>query len=324
MFSVASMTSHNHGSRAHRTAKDVLAVLETLANGWANGDTSALAGVFTESSELCSSAHGEARGASDIAAVLSADFAPDSAQPFAITTTNHYVGGNDERAVLTSYLYGVSPQRGPAASVFGATLLADLVRTDVGWRIETLRLSIPWTDGDPARFHKWTLPSVEGWKLGDPTPTIVSELDSPWARGIPDLDPDDAIRQAEDFYSRYSWAIDQGDIALLSDCFTDDAFGSFPPMGDRQGRHDVIGQMKPFRRLWPWMQHFGRPLKITVDEAGTTGHLVVGRIIPQQPTTPTGRDLYGAHYQLDLRRENGTWRISRFDYIPGWISTTEE
>jgi hypothetical protein len=66
-------------------------------------------------------------------------------------------------------------------------------------------------------------------------------------------------------------------------------------MGDRQGRHDVIGPMKSFRRLWPWMQHFGRPLKITVDEAGTTGHLVVGRIIPQQPTTLTGRDLCGAH-----------------------------
>lgn len=259
------------------TAEGALAALDIFVAGWACSDQDALTTVFADSSVLHSSAHGEARGARDITALFSADF--DPAMPLDIVTTNHFVGGDDERAVLTSYLYGFTPQTEPAPSTFGATLVADLVRTESGWQFEVLRLSIPWIDGDEARFAKWSIPSPEGWKIGDATPSIVSELDSPWARGIPDLDPHDAVRQVADFYSRYSWAIDQGDITLLHGCFTEDVFGAFPPMGDLQGRHEVIGQMKSFRRLWPWMQHFGRPLQITVDEARNTAHLVVGRII---------------------------------------------
>ena len=229
------------------TAEGALAALDIFVAGWACSDQDALTTVFADSSVLHSSAHGEARGARDITALFSADF--DPAMPLDIVTTNHFVGGDAERAVLTSYLYGFTPQTEPAPSTFGATLVADLVRTESGWQFEVLRLSIPWIDGDEARFAKWSIPSPEGWKIGDATPSIVSELDSPWARGIHDLDPHDAVRQVADFYSRYSWAIDQGDITLLHGCFTEDVFGAFPPMGDLQGRHEVIGQMKSFRRL---------------------------------------------------------------------------
>ncbi|MER5748620.1 nuclear transport factor 2 family protein [Streptomyces sp. NPDC002088] len=301
--------------------KDVRVALDTFAAAWTEGDQSALSSLFTESSVLHSSAHGQARGAAEIASLFSADLVAKTS--LRVVTTNHSVSGDDRRTVLTSYLYGVSSPSDPTPSTFGATLLADLVRTEDGWQFAELRLSIPWTDGDPARFVPWSLPSAEGWKLGDATPAIVSELDSPWSRGVPDLDADDAVQQAADFYARYAWAIDQGDIALLRDCFTEDVSGSFPPMGDLDGRHEVIGQMKSFRRGWPWMQHFGRTLHVTVDEAQTSAHLVVGRIIPQQSAAPNGQDLYGAHYQLDLRRQNGIWRISSFDYIPGWITTKE-
>ena len=120
-------------------------------------------------------------------------------------------------------------------------LVADLTRGENGWRFRDLKLSIPWTDGDTSRFSQWKVLPGQGWKLGDPTPTIVSELDSPWARGVPPLSSTDAVQQVADAYARYAWAIDQGDFGLLSGCYTEDAFGEFPPMGHRDGRHEIIG-----------------------------------------------------------------------------------
>jgi len=304
------------------TAKGALAALDTFAEAWTVGDRGTLAALFTPKSALHSSAHGDVRGAADIASLFGADLDPE--RPLTLVTTNQYVGGDDDRAVLTSYLYAITPEGDPKPATFGGRLVADLSRHGADWRFDVLRLSIPWTDGDGTRFAKWTVPGREGWKPGDAAPAIVSELDSPWARGIPELDPDDLEQQLADFYPRYSWAMDQGDFALLRGCFTEDVYGTFLPMGDLKGRHEVIGQMKSFRRLWPWMQHFGRTLKMTIGESGTTAHLLVGRIIPQRPTAPSGEDLYGAHYELDLRREDGTWRISRFEYDEGWVTIREQ
>ncbi|KQR74423.1 hypothetical protein ASF98_21900 [Arthrobacter sp. Leaf337] len=299
---------------------DVLSALESFLAGWAGGDSKTLGHTFHASSSIHSSAHGEAVGAENIAALLAAD--RGMAMPLQLVSTNEYVAGNDSHTVLTAYLFGhVADPTARAPAVFGAVLVADLTRGEDGWRFRDLKLSIPWTDGDTSRFSDWNGLPGRGWKLGDPTPTIVSELDSPWARGVPPLSSTDAVQQVADAYARYAWAIDQGDFGLLSGCYTEDAFGEFPPMGHRDGRHEIIGQQKEFRRHWPWMQHFGRPLSIEVDEHETTAHMVIGRVIPQQPLTPDGQDLYGAHYKLDLRLEHGAWKISYFDYRPGWITT---
>jgi len=298
---------------------EVLSVLESFLAGWASGDEKSLGHAFHASASIHSSAHGDAVGAENIAALLAADHG--MSMPLQLVSTNQYVAGNASHTVLTAYLFGhVTDPTASAPAVFGAVLVADLTRGEDGWRFSDLKLSIPWTDGDPSRFSRWKLLPGQGWKLGDPTPTIVSELDSPWARGVPPLASTDAVQQVADAYARYAWAIDQGDIHLLRGCYTEDAFGEFPPMGHRDGRHEIIGQQKEFRRNWPWMQHFGRPLSIEVGADETTANMIVGRIIPQSPHTRDGQDIYGAHYQLGLRREQGEWRISYFDYRPGWIT----
>ena len=298
---------------------EVLSVLESFLAGWASGDEKSLGHAFHASASIHSSAHGDAVGAENIAALLAADHGMP--MPLQLVSTNQYVAGNASHTVLTAYLFGhVTDPTASAPAVFGAVLVADLTRGEDGWRFSDLKLSIPWTDGDPSRFSRWKLLPGQGWKLGDPTPTIVSELDSPWARGVPPLASTDAVQQVADAYARYAWAIDQGDIHLLRGCYTEDAFGEFPPMGHRDGRHEIIGQQKEFRRNWPWMQHFGRPLSIEVGADETTANMIVGRIIPQSPHTRDGQDIYGAHYQLGLRREQGEWRISYFDYRPGWIT----
>jgi len=302
---------------------DVISLLESFLSGWANGDRKLLADAFRASGSIHSSAHGDAIGPGNIAALLAAD--QGTVMPLQLVSTNRYVAGDENNAVLTAYLFGhVIDPGSDVPATFGAVLVGDLARAEDGWRFSELKLSVPWTDGDISRFSRWKVPSGHGWKIGDPSPTIVSELDSPWARGIPPLPRTDAIQQVADSYARYAWAIDQGDIHLLRGCYTEDAFGEFPPMGHRDGRREIIGQQKEFRRNWPWMQHFGRPLSIDIGDDGKTAHMVIGRVIPQRPRTPEGKDIYGAHYQLDLRLEDDGWRISYFDYRPGWITANEE
>ena len=163
-----------------------------------------------------------------------------------------------------------------------------------------------------------------GWQLGDEPPVIVSELDSPWALigdALPQASAQDAVRQ---LYSKYAWAIDQGDIALLSDSYTDDAAGGFTPIGKLQGLHTIIGQQKSFRRHWPWMQHFAEVLRVELEADGHHARMIVARIVPERPVDEAGRTLYGAHYQFRLRLEgDGQWRICWFDYRPGWITDAE-
>ncbi|MFJ5956464.1 nuclear transport factor 2 family protein [Paenarthrobacter sp. NPDC092416] len=302
---------------------EVVAVLESFLAGWATGDRESLGVAFHPTASLRSSAHGDLTERNSIADLLGADFG--IATPFRLTMTNVYVAGSEKHVMVTAYVFGQSANElSVARGVFGGTLVGELTPDEHGWKFDDLKLSIPWIDGETSKFAKWRIPSSQGWKLGDPTPTIVSELDSPWARGMSTLPSVDAVQQVADAYTRYAWAIDQGDIHLLQDCYTHDAFGEFPPMGHRDGRHEIIGQQKEFRRQWPWMQHFGRPLSIEVAEDETTAHMVIGRVMPQRPQTPEGRDIYGAHYKLDLRRERGVWRISYFDYRLGWIMTDSE
>ncbi|MDR6438718.1 hypothetical protein J2790_003885 [Paenarthrobacter nicotinovorans] len=302
---------------------DVLTVLESFVRAWDSGDGELLGNAFHPAASLRSSAHGNVIGGRGIADALAAD--RGAALPLGLTTTNVYLAGKPNHVILTAYVFGHAtddPSNTPR--VFGSTLLGELSPTEHGWKFDELKLSIPWTDGDKGRFAHWRIPSSQGWKLGDPSPTIVSELDSPWAKGMPALPSSDPVQQVADAYTRYAWAIDQGDIHLLQGCYTEDAFGEFPPMGHRDGRHEIIGQQKEFRRTWPWMQHFGRPLSIELSQDESTAQMIIGRVMPQRPRTPEGRDLYGAHYKLDLRRDMAGWRISYFDYRPGWIVPGEE
>lgn len=301
------------------TRDDVLDVLAALLTAWSNGDDAGLRQLFTPDATTQSSAHSPTSDSAHFAALLAAD--REESVPLQLASANEYVGGTPGHAVLTSYIYGrdTAPEA-TATAVFGATLVADLRRDDDRrWRFVDLKLSVPWVDGDRARFSHWSLPGDQGWQLGDATPAIVSEEDSPWARGIPVLADNTVEQNIIDAYYRYAWAIDQGDITLLRGSYTADAHGEFPPMGHRDNRRDIIGQQREFRRHWPWMQHFGRPLSLEVDDSADEARLVIGRVMPQSPRTADDQELFGAHYVLRLRLEDDIWRISYFDYRSGWI-----
>ncbi|MBG6595944.1 nuclear transport factor 2 family protein [Pseudomonas aeruginosa] len=288
---------------------------------WMRGQWQDLEQHLAEDAELISNQHGEGRDESDWHRLLA-----DAATLTWMRTSNHAtLVAQSGQAASSFYAIGLF-SRGAQQFLFGASVVLQFRQNNRQqgdrWYLTTARLNANWCKGDMSLAAHWRKPPNDaGWQLGDDPPTIVSELDSPWAlirNALPEGSAQDAVRQ---LYSKYSWAIDQGDINLLNDCYTDDAAGVFTPMGALQGRHEIIGQQKSFRRHWPWMQHFADVLRLELESDGCYARMIVGRIVPERHVDETGRNLYGAHYQLRLRlEESGQWRICWFDYRPGWFT----
>jgi hypothetical protein len=126
--------------------------------------------------------------------------------------------------------------------------------------------------------------------------------------------------QIGEVYARYAWGLDMADFGLLKSCYADDAAGNFVPIGILEGIRSIVSHLKEFRRPWPWMQHFGVPLRIDVDEANGTATMIVGRVIPQRSEEVDGKPLFGAHYVMRLLRMDGQWKLAWSEYNPGWTT----
>ena len=299
------------------------ALQDNFFAAWSRGQWHYLTPNLAEDAILTSSQHGEGLGATEWRRLLAGD-------TVALTwmhTSNHAIlVGKSGQAASSAYVIGMFGS-GPQQFLFGAGVVLRFQSHDPEgqWSLFDARIQVNWCKGDPSLAAHWRKPpSDAGWQLGDEPPVIVSELDSPWAfigDALPQASAQDAVRQ---LFSQYSWAIDQGDISLLSDSYTDDAVGGFAPMGQLEGRHAIIGQQKSFRRLWPWMQHFADVLRVEIEADSHHARMIVARIVPERPVDEAGRSLYGAHYQLRLRLEgDGKWRICWFDYRPGWFTNAE-
>jgi len=306
------------------TAIDAHPALSNLRDAffaaWSRGEWQALAPSLAQDAVLTSSQHAESRGEANWQRVLAADA---SATAWMRTSNHATLVDKNGQAASSAYAIGLF-KHGQDHFLFGASVVLRFQchAPHSRWTLNSARIEVNWFKGEPSLAAHWRMPpSDAGWQLGDAPPAIVSELDSPWALfsdELPQGGAEDAVRQ---LYSKYSWAIDQGDIALLSDCYTDDAAGGFTPMGPLQGRHAIIGQQKSFRRHWPWMQHFADVVRLELEADGRHARMIVARIVPERPVDEAGHALYGAHYQIRARREDdGQWRICWFDYRPGWFN----
>lgn len=305
-------------------ARPLLAALQKeFFAAWSRGQWQVLAQHLASDATLASSQHGEGQGEAAWRNLLAADAAVLSW----MRTSNHAVlVGKRGQAASSAYVFCLF-NRGQQQFLFGASLVLRF-RFDEPldrWLVTGVRIHVNWCRGNLALASHWRAPpSDAGWQLGDPAPAIVSELDAPWALIEDPLQPASTEDAVSELYSKYSWAIDQGDIALLSDCYTSDAAGGFTPIGPLQDRHAIIGQLKSFRRHWPWMQHFADVVRLELEDDGRHARMIVGRIIPEQPVDAGGHALYGAHYQIRARREeDGQWRFCWSDYRPGWFTADE-
>ncbi|MFF7057987.1 nuclear transport factor 2 family protein [Achromobacter spanius] len=304
----------------HRAA--LSAIQHSFFDAWGRGEWQALTSTIPDDA-LLTSQHGEGRGECDWRRLL----AEDAEAVSWMRTSNHStVVGQHGQAAGSAYAIGLM-RRGQRHFLFGASIVLQYRYVDQQdrWTLVGAKMNVNWCKGDLRLASHWRMsPNDEGWQLGDAPPLIVSELDSPWAlvpQALCAADDDGAVRQ---LYSKYSWAIDQGDFALLRDCYTDDAGGGFAPIGRLQGRHAIVGQLKSFRRMWPWMQHFADVVRLDLEGDGQHARMIVARIVPERPIDDDGRPVYGAHYQIRARREgDGQWRICWSDYRPGWFTSSE-
>lgn len=295
--------------------------IEAFFLAWASNDWSAMATLIGSGTVLLSGQHGDAKGFEGIATALGTDTSP---LPLHIRTSNHYIGALGSKAMASAYAVGRRAGL-QVPFLFGATVVFECSKVGDVWSFTEIRVSVNWYRGSSRDVQHWKhVPDGAGWKLGDAPPTLVSELDSPWAR-LPHSElPLSAEQGLRELYSKYSFAIDQGDIALLADSFAINVRGGFAPMGQLKGRHAVIGQLKSFRRHWPWMQHFADVLLVEVDPGERRGRMIVARIIPERQDEPGIGPVYGAHYQIEAALEtDGKWRIQWTDYRPGWFAPTQ-
>jgi hypothetical protein len=298
-----------HPGDAHAAA---VATFNTLCDTFRTGDAAGLAAIAVAVPSAVTSHKASLTGIDAVAAM----FGPfTSAETFELAATNVYIGGTPTRARTSAYLAGRI--QGRASLGFGAVIIVDLERTDesAAWRVGALKLQLTWIEGDRSLRKDWVFPRFEKvWEEGDALPVLVSELDAPW-HVYPNSLPVTIERSVIDTYARYSWGIDQADFGLLAGCYTEDAAGTFRPMGPLSGRQAIIGVLKDFRRAWPMMQHYGEVLGALIN--GDRAAIIVARWIPQ---ANAAAGTFGAYYPMRLQRDGQLWRISWTEYRPNWFS----
>ncbi|MCH5487736.1 nuclear transport factor 2 family protein [Pseudomonas syringae] len=303
---------------------EIRTLLSNFVTAWETGAWQSASSLLAENAQVVTSHLSTYENGREFITALQQDRA--NSEILSLKATNHFIGGGETEATFSCYIYGQIRSEVKRSKLgFGMTMKGALKKNGVKWQLDNLLISLNWVTDDLSLASHWKLPpGDDGWRIGDSVPTIVSELDSPWIR-FPRSMPSGAVDEGiADTYARYSWALDQADMQLLSDCFTADAAGDFQPMGVIKGRHAIIGSFKGFRRPWPWMQHFAEVLEIKADEALGVAEMIVGRVIPGNSHAEDGTALYGAYYRMRLRRKfEGFWQLTWSEYRPGWFSAQE-
>lgn len=308
----------------HITRTTLIASVHKLLKAWQTQHEEELTNSYTSTATLQSSAHGTLTTNKAIAKQLSTDFQNTETQLFSSNHCTAYLPEEDIYLVVT-YVYGTLQETNQQFTTFGATVLWWFSLDSDVFRVTQQKLQLQWISGNTALFKGWKFPKGNRfWQVGDAEDIIVSELDAPWQQ-YPSLQllgtEEELIAQA---FTKYAWAIDQADFTLLGQTFTEDAHGAFHPMGNLNGKHQIIATMKAFRQPWPWMQHFGKALHINIHSNGTEATLLVGRMIPQEPATILNEVQYGAHYRFTMRKEHGDWKIYKYSYVGGWFSSVAD
>lgn len=294
-------------------------MIEQFGQCWLEGEAAAMPLLMQQEVQLISHQHGEHKGRDAVLQALSRDTA---AAALLGQTSNHYIAVDGDQAAASMYLFGLKPGHKRQYFLFGAALVMRLQRHENGWLFSEIRLQVNWSHGDRGLMSHWkNVPGEHGWKMGDEPPVLVSELHSPWAL-LPDVPVPESLPEAlSELYARYSFAVDQNDMSLLTTAYSQDISGGFAPVGNFSGHDKVISILKNFRHLASVWQHFAHVVRVEDEGDGRHAKMIIARIIPERPVDEQGRQVYGAHYQLRVRLEDDhQWRICWTDYRTGWFT----
>ncbi len=293
-------------------------LMDRFADFWLTGESTAIQPALASDLELISHQHGRWHGPQQALNAIKHDTASGALYG---QTSNHYIAVEQDQAVCSMYLFAMAQNR-PQYFLFGSALVMHFRRETTSWVIEKIRLQVNWSHGEPELMSHWkNTPNEQGWDLAKEPPVLISEVHSPWAL-MPNAPVADDLSQAlAELYARYSFAVDQNDIGLLATTYTQDIEGGFAPAGNFSGYDQVISLLKNFRHLAAVWQHFARIVRIEDEGDGQHAKMIVARIIPERPVSENGDPIYGAHYQLRVRKgTDGQWRVCWTDYRTGWFS----
>ena len=264
---------------------------------------------------------------------------------------NHVVRSDGDTAYQYATIVGLftgagMPQRHLA---FGGSFANRLVHDGDTWKLKVIRFDLQCEDsvgrtslsqtGMLYRASGFGFPGlISMWKAVDdrvghnmaPIPgmgerMINQDYDAPWY-AVPDAE---ATRAKEDdaavreLLYRYCFAYDFAALKLVDDIFADEV--AFSCQEAAWGtKRDVIGFLKLHRKSTPRSHH-----SVVFDEVSIEGDRAIAcahRIAPDLQTRSVvvaGIDQWAdGSYRYEARKEQGSWRIAKFDYS-GSMATGE-
>jgi ketosteroid isomerase-like protein len=298
--------------------KEISEVFSQFAKSYESGDLSSIKNLFLKDAKASFSNHGNFEGRDAIIEGLSSSsILIDVARHY---ITNEYIsvaaGMGQQSAYLTGILADDLGER-LDPSWYSGHYANTYEHTDEGWKIANIRFELDWKIGSHPRIREWDEPRESlGWNPNVKLPHIISGLDAPW-HVIPHSEEADSDEvQILDVFTRYTWAVDQWDVGLLSNILTDDIATNVVPFGEVTGRREFITTLQVFRTGRVNLHHVIGDYRIEVN--GDKATLQVYRLVPYNVSKEMlDKNIYGATYNCSLRREEGVWKLENITYTEG-------
>jgi ketosteroid isomerase-like protein len=298
--------------------KEIKEVFSQFQGAYKSGNLSSIKHLFLKDAKASFSNHGDFEGPDSIIEGLSKSVV--SADIVRHHVTNEYIATSAGMGQQSAYLTGlVADEIGDKLNPtwFGGHYANTYQLTEEGWKIAEIRFELDWKYGQHRSLSEWPEPRTTlGWHLDVKLPNIISGLDAPW-HVIPN--PEETGSDADqilDAFTRYTWAVDQWDISLLSDIYTDDITTNIVPFGEVKGRREFMSTLQVFRTGRVNLHHAVGDYRIEVMGDKATAQIY--RLVLYNVSKETlNRNIFGATYHCSLRREEGVWKFENISYTEG-------
>jgi ketosteroid isomerase-like protein len=311
--------STDNQNKEQSNRREISEVFSQFAKAYESGDLSSIKHLLLKDAKAGLSNHGSFEGRDAIIEGLYSSVIADIARHY---LTNEYIAvaaGTGQQSVYFTGIFADDLGDRLNSSWFSGHYANTYQHTDEGWKIATIRFELDWKIGNHPRIRDWEEPrNTLGWDPDVKLPTVISRLDAPWhVISHPEETGSDEV-QIADVFTRYTWAVDQWDIGLLSDIVTDDIATNLVPFGDVIGRREFMTTLQTFRTGRANLHHVVGDYQIEVT--GDKATMQVYRLVPYNVSKEMlDRNIFGATYNCSLRREKGVWKLERLTYTEGQL-----
>lgn len=208
---------------------------------------------------------------------------------------------------------------------FVVMLSNEWIKTEKGWRISELRMDVLRERGMIEQFEStWYFEKpVTKFFPGMHFSCIQGEMDSPWTK-VPVCD--ECLSDEEkiiDVFCKYNYGVDTCCFNYVYDVLDDDFMADIQPWGSANKRRFI--QSLKFGRerdVYPWMHPFKLKSIVidgemaSVELYRTAGHRQRKHAVVYTKDT-IDKEYACARHDLKLKKVNGEWKITRWDYYLG-------